>query len=214
MGRRRVTLLWSEGCGTQLRCDELGQSKGDPHIDREKLVMFNNQMQLEHILQCLPPVTEWNSSSADVNSKPPIDFRHLEVHLPNIQFAVVCTRVGWCPSGTTHSCKDISTMLHFATVTLTFLMCFITVRDSQNILINVSLVKIKKNTDYFAFTLKIALIFTNIQKTQSILNVIFFFAHRVLIPAPSPLWPRWNSTGHRRRLFPGTAVFLQLFAEK
>lgn len=144
MGRRRVTLLWSEDCRTQLRCYELGQSKGDPHIDREKLVMFNNQMQLEHILQCLPPVTEWNSSSTDVNSKPPIDFRHLEVHLPNIQFAVVCTQVGWCPSGTTHSCKDISTMLHFATVTLSFLMCFITVGDSQNILINVSLVKIKK----------------------------------------------------------------------
>ena len=80
-------------------------------------------------------------------------------------------------------------MLRFATVTLTFLMCFITVRDSQNILINVSLVKMKKNTNYFAFTLKIALIFRNSQKTQSIWNLIFF-VHRILIPAPSPLWLR------------------------
>lgn len=97
---------------------------------------------------------------------------------------------------------------------LTFLTCFITVRDSQNILINVSLVKIKKNTDYFAFTLKIALIFTNTQKTQSIWNLIFFFVHGVLIPAPSPLWLRWNSTGHRCLLFPRTAMFVQIFAEK
>lgn len=168
MGRRRVTLLRSEGCRTQLGCNGLGQNKGEPRTDGEKLVMFNSKMQLENISQCLPPVTERNSSSTDVNSKPPIDSRRLEVHLPNIQFAVVGTRAGWCPSGTTHSCKDISTMQHFATVTLTFLMCIIIVRDSQNILINVSLVKIKKHADYFAFTLKIALIFTNTQKTQNI----------------------------------------------
>lgn len=65
-------------------------------------------------------------------------------------------------------------MLHFVNVTLTFLMCFITTGDSQNILINVRLVKIKENTNYFDFTLKITLIFTNTPKTQCTWNVIFF----------------------------------------
>lgn len=65
-------------------------ARGGAGIDGKKLVVYNKKIQLENISQYLPPDTKWNSSSTDVNSKPPIDFRHLDVHLPNIQFAVKC----------------------------------------------------------------------------------------------------------------------------
>lgn len=70
--------------------DGVEDSRGKAGVDGKKLVVFNKQLQLENISQYLPPDTKWNSSSTDVNSKPPIDFRHLDVHLPNIHFAVKC----------------------------------------------------------------------------------------------------------------------------
>lgn len=89
-GQGESCLLWSQGCTAQLKDDGVEHSKGEAGIDGKKLVVYNKNIQLENISQYLPPDTKWNSSSTDVNSKPPIDFRHLDVHLPNIQFAVKC----------------------------------------------------------------------------------------------------------------------------